>query len=465
MKTYKYLFVLSFFCLVCSSCQKFVDIKKSSDQSLIATANDCQLIMDNYALFNSNYPYDGEISANDYYLNALDYNDVNTSSEDRAIYSWDAKGIRLGAEQWVNSYKKVYNTNLVLETLQKLQGKENAAVLNNLRGSALFLRAYAMWNLAQLYIKPYGATAAQDPGLPIHLVSDINDTPGRGTVQETYNRIVQDLKEAADLMNTTNNVPSRPTKIAALAMLARVYLSMEDYTNAALNANAALQLKSDLLDFNTFDVENPFPFTRYNKEVIFHSILGNSTFLSPGSPAFNVAKIDDNLVNSYAEGDLRGTFFISANAEVNAGSFRFTGNYEPTTNSNLFNGLAVDELYIIRAECYARAGNAGLAMADLNTLLRTRWATGSYTDMTATSSDDALVKVLTERRKELLMRAQRWTDLRRLNKDERFKTTLTRTVTTGSVNAVFTLPANDLRYTLLIPQEVITNSKLTQNPR
>jgi len=82
-------------------------------------------------------------------------------------------------------------------------------------------------------------------------------------------------------------------------------------------------------------------------------------------------------------------------------------------------------------------------------------------DMTASSANDALVKVLTERRKELLMRGTRWTDLRRLNKDTQFAKTLSRTV----VGATHTLPPNDPRYTLLIPQEVITNSALEQNNR
>ena len=100
-------------------------------------------------------------------------------------------------------------------------------------------------------------------------------------------------------------------------------------------------------------------------------------------------------------------------------------------------------------------------MADLNTLLRTRWITGAYTDMTATSADDALVKVLTERRKELVFRNVRWSDLRRLNMETRFQKTLTRTAGAQT----FTLPPNDPRYVLLIPGDVITYSTLTQNPR
>ena len=73
----------------------------------------------------------------------------------------------------------------------------------------------------------------------------------------------------------------------------------------------------------------------------------------------------------------------------------------------------------------------------------------------------ALAKVLTERRKELLMRGLRWTDLRRLNRDSRFAVTLSRTVQ----GQEYLLPPGDPRYTLLIPNEVIVNSGIAQNSR
>jgi hypothetical protein len=258
-------------------------------------------------------------------------------------------------------------------------------------------------------------------------------------------------------------------KAAAHAMLARVYLSMEDYANALSSANDALGLKRELLDYNTEDVDTSSgtntPFIRYNKEVIFHSILGSSELLSAGSPFSNTAKISVEFIDSYSDDDLRKKVLFKPNMAQDEGTFRFTGNYEPTTSSTLFNGLAVDELYLIRAESYARAGNTAAAMADLNTLLRTRWRAGTYTDMTAGSATEALTKILTERRKELMMRGQRWTDLRRLNKDSRFKTDLSRSVDVNGVIKTFTLPANDSRYTLLIPEEVITYSTLPQNKR
>ncbi len=454
MKTFPIILLV---CLGVSSCRKYVDIKKSSAQSFVETANDCQLLMDNYELFNTNYPADGELSANDFYLDDAGYHLDRVTIEARTLYTWQPNAIRASADAWVKQYNKIYHANLVLETLATLSGPETG----HLRGSALFLRSYALWTLAQLYIQPYSPATLQAPGLPIHQKSDINDVPGRGTVKETYDHIVSSLQEAADLLNTTSSISSRPNKAAAYAMLARVYLSMQDYPNARINADKALALQHELLDYNTADPNTLTPFVRFNKEVIFQSVKTREDALDPGYGEGNSAIIVPELIDSYAANDLRKSIFFKENlSDVDyttpLGTFRFTGNYDPSVSSAQFNGLSVDEMYLIRAEGYARSDNAAAAMADINTLLRSRWKTGSYTDQSAANGAQALQIVLKERRKELVMRGLRWTDLRRLQNE-----TLTRIVD----GTTYTLAPGDSRFTLLIPQEVITNSQLPQNLR
>lgn len=462
----KYIILLFLCCgTALMSCQKFVDIKKSSAQSNIESANDCQLLLDNTELLNEDYPVDGEISADDYYMDDARYASDRIDNDDRALYTWGINATRQPAKQWVVCYNKIYNANLILEAVARLEGKEPAAVLDNLKGSALFYRAYALWNLAQLYTAPYGTDASSQPGLPIRLVSDINDNPGRGTVKTTYDQILQDLKAGSTLMNTTSTIATRPNKAAAFAMMARVYVSMGDYPNALINANAALKIKSSLIDFNTLSPGSLSPFQRFNTEVIFHSTVYRQNYvLEPGYGYENQALINPEIINAFEEDDLRKTILVKENTDVPnpTGTYRFTGNYEPATGSSkLFNGLATDELYYISAECNARAGNTAAALADLNTVLRSRWMTGSYVNKVAGTAQQALALVLNERRKGLMMRGLRWSDLRRLNKEQAYAKTLSRTV----AGRTYTLPANDARYVLLIPQEVITNSSLPQNRR
>ncbi len=68
--------------------------------------------------------------------------------------------------------------------------------------------------------------------------------------------------------------------------------------------------------------------------------------------------------------------------------------------------------------------------------------------------------ILTERRKELLFRALRWTDLRRLNKEAEFRDTLYRFINGKKYQL---LPGSD-RYTLQIDRNTISISGIQQNP-
>ena len=443
------------------SCEKFVDVKKNSSQSLIETPNDCQLLLNDYANMNVGYPSDGEVSCDDYYLSDDGYLSSSIVDEDRQIYTWQQAAIRSAASpQWQFPYKVVYLSNLVIEAVDNLQGTGDQHILDDLRGQALFFRAYSFWQLAQLYAPPY-TNATQSPGIPLRLNSDINGKSNRGTLNETYAQIINDLKEATNLLSTNFLVASRPNKTAAFALLARVYLSTNNYASSLENATSALQINNNLIDFNTLDPNSETPFSRFNKEVVFHSLMSPSMVLTPGSASDNIAKIDLTLVSSYLTNDLRRQIYFKANSSIHIGTYRFTGNYEPVTSSLLFNGIAVDELYLIRSECYARIGNISSAMEDLNRLLLSRWKTGTYVPITASSTNDALNKILIERRKELVMRGQRWTDLRRLNNEELYAKTLSRTVN----GVTYNLPPNDPRYTLLIPDEVIRNSQIAQNVR
>jgi hypothetical protein len=167
------------------------------------------------------------------------------------------------------------------------------------------------------------------------------------------------------------------------------------------------------------------------------------------------AKIDSNLYQSYSPNDLRKTLFFSNN---NNGTFGFRGSYSGATG--LVPGIIVDELYLIRSECNARLNNVGAAMQDLNTLLITRWKTGTFVPFAATTSAAALSIILTERRKELLYRSLRWSDIKRLNREGAGITL--RRVLNGTV---YELLPNSNHYALPLPDKLIQQTGIVQNPR
>lgn len=440
----------------------FLDQRPNLAQITPATLADCQAILDDYSHMNAGYPDHGEAASDSYYFTDAIYSslsDANNTPENKNNYSWHPQGEHVA--QWLRGYQVVYNANLVLSTLEKLPATDpNYKVI---RGSALFFRAFAFYQLAQLFCKPYtAATAGTDLGIPLRMTPNPQEVSTRGTVKQVYERITADLNEAVSLLPLEVLKKSRPSKAAAYGALARTYLAMEDYAYAGKMADECLNLQSTLIDYNATSTDPTATtvrtaatgpsFLQFNIEVIFQAvtIFGE---LTEGN-----ALIHPDLYSMYSLFDRRRRVFFQSSGA----NFVFRGNYDGTMNPALFMGIATNEMYLIRAECYARAGNTALAMNDLNTLLAKRMVP-PYVNRTASSANNALVQILTERRKELIFRTLRWTDLRRLNKDPQFAVTLRR-----DMNSIPYTPLkpNDLRYTFLIPtREVIDLTDMEQNPR
>lgn len=450
-----------------SACTKSAFLDTKPDNSLVVptTLPELQAILDKDKTMNgsSNEFTGGPTPAvlvegcDDYFM--LDANYTTLTAYSQQVYIWakdNTYGGLSSTGDWDFPYKVVFYSNIVLDGLTKIsRDTVNATAWDNAKGSALFYRSWAFFHLSQAFAPLYdSATAANSLGIPLKLSPDINEPVTRASLEATYARVTQDLAAAIQLLPVTPAFKTRPSKPACYGLLARVYLSMQAYDKAGLYADSCLQLYHALLDYNTLDSTSNAPFPLFNNEVIFASLLqdipNNELYRS------SLMKIDTTLYLSYQQEDLRRVLFFRPRPPY----YSFKGSYDGTTIP--FTGLATDEMYLIRAEAKARSGNIAGALWDLNTLMRTRWKTGSFVDFTAASARDALALILTERRKELLQRGQRWTDLRRLNTDPAFAKTLTRIVN----GVTYTLPPGDLRYTWPIPPAVISfNPGVQQNPR
>ncbi len=451
----KKLYQLSF-CIVLimiSSCSDFLDEIPDQKLAVPRSLTDLQGLMDDYLNLLPD-PGMGEISADDYYLTDADWKGLANEGHRRA-YVWE-KDYLYGtgtSSDWLTAYRIIYYSNIVFENILNVERTVlNQAQWNNVKGQALFHRGRSLLALSQIWTKVYNpATASTDLGLPLRLDTDYNIPSVRASLKETYETIIHDLQEAIPLLPVEALHPTRPSRLAALALLARAHLFMGEYDKCFQYSDQFLKLKSDLLDFNTLSAAANFPLPEFNKEVIFASYL-----TTPAPLNISRAKVDSTLYKSYVNGDLRKTIFFRDNKN---GSFGFRG----SNMGNLapYSGVAVDEIYLMRAECQARAGNTSAALGDLNTLLKSRWNKNVvFTALTAVNASEALKLILTERRKELLMRGLRWSDLKRLNRDGA-GITLTRKIN----NAVYTLPPNDLRYALPFPEDVIALTGMPQNPR
>jgi hypothetical protein len=433
-------------------CEDYLDEKPDGALIVPKTLQDYQALLDNDFYVMNQEPTLGFLGADNYYILEEDWASLYTDTE-RNAYIWAPEIFDAWLPQdWSLPYQQVFYANVVLEGLAAMEVAEGErAEWEGLKGSALFYRSYAFYSLSQLYAPPYErSTAAETPGIPLRLQADVEAPVVRASLEETYREIIRSGEAAAALLPENSTYPTRPDKAAAFALLARVSLIMRDWAAAEAYATSSLAIQSTLLDYNSLDEGAWVPFELFNEEVLFHSIL------LPYDLSSSRALVDPALYSSYAEEDLRkGLFF-----REEGGGVKFRGHYSGQ-DYYLFGGLAVDEVYLIRAESRARQGNTDGALEDLNRLLATRWGAGTLEPYTAASAEEALDLVLEERRKELLFRGLRWSDLRRLNGDPRYAKTLERQL----MGETYQLPPGSPRWVYPIPQQEIDLSGIAQNPR
>lgn len=438
-----------------TGCEKF--LAEKSDKSLVVphSLQDMQALLDLFSTMNNGGATSGEISADNYYVPLTEYQAL---PEDfyRNMYTWQAGDIHMEQyNDWYYTYHAVYNSNLVLDHLTKIPRTAiNAVEWDHIKGQALTFRAFRFLSAIVLWAPAYdGTTAAADLGIPIRLGVDFNEPTERATVRQGYQQIIADLEEAIPLLPDQPLGFTRPSRQMAFALLARTHLFMRQYELAGAYADSALQINDVLFDYNEHPLNNLLPGREQNPEIFF--IAGPNTYSYILRPQY--ARTDTLLYASFHPDDLRKYHFFQENAD---GSHSFKGNYTGTLNS-IFTGMANDEVYLIRAESFARSGQIQKAMDDLNHLLRHRWdRTKAYTPLSASSPAEALEKVLVERRKQLIYRGLRWPDIKRLNK-EGANITLTRKIG----GETYTLLPNAPHYALPIPDDVIRLSGIPQNPR
>lgn len=433
-------------CLSIASCKKYLDAKPNQTLATPATIDDLRGILNNYNFINARFPAAGEVASDNYYLKTADFN--NLVERQRMFYTWQ-KYDDIGGD-YTAPYSAIEYANIVLDALPNITGDMQSK--NVIKGNGLFLRGSYHFALAQLFAKPYmAATANSDFGIALRLTSDITVKPVRSSVAATYSSILTDLKASAALLPANIHAKYLPSRAAAYGMLARVYLSMNDYANAGLYADSALNLYNTLIDYNSVSTTATIPFPQFNGEVIYDARASQAPALATAK-----ARADSNLYTSYAANDLRKTLYFKTNA---TGVF-FKPTYTGQNSNALFTGIATDELYLMKAEAQARSGNVTGALTALNALLTVRYKSGTYVPYSVSDQGQLLSLILRERRKELLLRGLRWIDLRRLNQDSNYAFTLYRNVNGSS----FTLAPQSTRYVFEIDQNAVNISGLTQNP-
>lgn len=442
-----------------SSCSKYTDIKTQG--SLIPSAIDnYRYILNNTATFEYGGKMTDWAAAEVAIVDSAQQATIEGYSDYffiRNAYLWKSPIIEVATSHdpdWDNYYGRIYNCNIITNEVPNSTGGTDSAKAE-LIAEALTHRADAYINLVNEYAKPYNsATASSDLGVPLVLTQDLAQKLNRVSVATIYNQIESDLKKAVLSLPVASSYNTLPDKAAAYSLLARFYLLKSDYENAGLYADSALALQNTLNDLGTIST---MPYRKSDPEIIFGKIAGQQYTYSP-----YILRLSDDILNLLGTSDMRYQLFTRS-ATTYFGS-TYTGRYfsREQINYEARNiGTSVPEMMLIKAEVLARAGNTSAAMDEVNLLRQKRFKAADYVALTATDKNDALVKVIQERKREFMCRLLPWMDQRRLKDDPLFAKTYTRTWQ----GQTYTLEPSSNRYVFPIATYVINlNPEIEQNP-
>ena len=205
---------------------------------------------------------DGGLIDNGYYFWAFGADDV----------TWN--GTSTGSTFKLYDYSRNIASSTTEYTWELGLGNESTREQTIMMGENYYLRALSYFLLVNEFAQPYSNNPTQNPGLPLKLTSDPNDLPqSRSTVAEVYDQVVLDLKDAITYLTLQQGETPKSniyaTKEAAEALLARVYLYMENW-------DGAWEMANKVITSGRFELERGNRFATYsqlipedNKETIF----------------------------------------------------------------------------------------------------------------------------------------------------------------------------------------------------
>lgn len=385
----------------------------------------------------------------------------------KANYMWDETADRIDLNQadettYYGQYAGISTFNLIIENaLNTTEATE--ADKRILWAEAKVLRAMSYFNLANFYADTYTTANAGKLSVPLITSASINAPSKQVTIQEMYDFILKDLNEAIPYLPKVSQTALHPNLGAGYAFTARVYLQMNNYTEALKYTDLALAENNKLYDWVTFYNTNKTIIDTPNSYTTVISPMGynyteNYTFRHGSSRSLGrELSIPVERTQRFETDDVR---FKSRWKLRTVG----TDTYYYSTLSGMYNfgGITTVEVYLIKAECLARAGQITEALTVLNTVRKTRILPASYQDIATTDKATALNAIFKTKRNELILTLIPFADARRLNAEGVYTFSLSKV----SGGTTYNLSSTSHLWTMPFPQGATKNpgnGTITQN--
>lgn len=476
-KVFSYITVIALCAAVTPSCKKSVDLNPThtvNGDEFFTKADDYDFVLTGaYQRLKQNGLYSG-VNGGSVFLSGVDIaadnlsdgpsNLGNMNTMNRWNYTADNPVVQ-GA--WDDAYRVIQQANLAMRGIERFRTAEPGKV-NRIEGQARALRAFMHFEIFRWWAPNYDP-AATTLGIAYVENFDVEQMPSRLSVQETYNKIEQDLKTAKAMLSNTDRAIQSVTGVGGTArpyidslvvnaMLARVYLyakkwdSAVKYTTYVINARrlaTTTEFPNIWQDATTREVIWSVDYQAGNAALIreIYRPVGNT----PSRDEFSWVPVPA-LVSLYEATDIRRSTYFTTRAGIVVPNKYFakstaSGNPDGVVNFKVFRTA---EMYLIRAEALAMLNQEGAARTDLNALRTARGAT------TGNEAGAALLAAIqTERRKELFVEGHRFFDLKRT----------VRVINRPSCASFCTLASSSRGWALPVPQtEIIANQNMQQNP-
>ncbi len=363
------------------------------------------------------------------------------STRPMSIYQGlDQTNINRVSNSWTYLYRGVRNANIAIEKIPGIASvseTDKAALI----AEARFLRAYIYFKMVRLW-----------GPVPLYLETTVTDM-SRRPESEIYDAIINDLKQGETDLPDAPAQYGHPSKWAAKALLAEVYLQQGEYLLAKDKANEVIDAnKYSLVEVSVADDFNKIfgPTANGTTEEIFylkfshesgttypHKLLWDRDQFSPYGSYVTFGLTTNQFLIDWNTSDLRRQFNIfSQYINRTTGAVETLPSSTPIlcckyrdlsapTNGDFANDspvLRYADVLLIYAEAAVMADNAvsPLALECLNKIKRRGYGFPSNTvsavdypstGWTVTSFRETVIQ---ERGYELFMEGKRWFDLKRL---------------------------------------------------
>ena len=352
---------------------------------------------------------------------------------------------------WTSAYNVILRANNIINA-----GISSTVNVDQYKGEAFAIRALTYFTLVRYFARPY----TDNPGglgVPLVTSYDPNLKPARSTVAEVYAQILSDLTQAYTLMTKFTN-SSQFSKYAARGLQAKVYLAMNDKTNAK---TAALDVINNG-GFASLTAANHAGYwangairtdkletlMEVSADAVANLAFDGLSYIYSQAGNYGDLVVSDPLYASFDAADVRRALYpVVPRPASPPGPSVPTVNKFPVITGDVSDSkvLRLSEMYLIAAEA-SLPGNEVDALTYVN-FIRARRGVTPLTSTGAQLFED----IIAERRRELAFEGDRYMDLMRLKRDV--------VRSTNYPASAQTIPYSNYRRILPIPQ-----SELDANP-